>query len=460
MTTQSSHTVKAGSTVENIFRELNSAKIDYCLLRGFEELFTTTGFLEIDLLVKTDHLQQFSRVVAQLGFAPLPSWGHAPHSFFVAFDKERSDWIKLDVVTALSYGTPVRRFRFHVLEKCLQQKLNSQDIARLAPEHEFITLLLHCLLDKETIRQAHRNRLRELLTIISTDKRKRKRMPKLIRSSFFSIYNWDEICIVIEQEDWQVFLDKRSALRRRFFLQQPFSSLYRDVSARLVRRLRPVFFALRRRGDAVALLAPDGAGKSTLAGELVKDRMLKARLVYMGGNIAARNIGLPTTRWLHRRVKALNGKASRSPVGMLWKGLNFGNKLLEQWFRSCTAHYYLLRGRTVIFDRYIYDSWVHKKKNGLLKRIRRFLFEAGLPKPGLVIFLDAPGEVLFRRKGEHTPEWLEQQRQSYLSLRERIPNMKIVDADRPSDSVKSEAIAAIWEHHGRRLNQKGPWKLS
>jgi GTPase SAR1 family protein len=49
---------------------------------------------------------------------------------------------------------------------------------------------------------------------------------------------------------------------------------------------------------AVALLAPDGAGKTTLAHALRYGFYLSTRYMYMGTNPTSSTLTLPTTRWL------------------------------------------------------------------------------------------------------------------------------------------------------------------
>jgi thymidylate kinase len=215
------------------------------------------------------------------------------------------------------------------------------------------------------------------------------------------------------------------------------------------------------RGLSVALLAPDGAGKSTLAKALTRDLYLRGRLIYMGTNVDASTVGLPTTRWLHRRLKASNGKLrKRNPNWLMLKALSFVNRLLEQWYRAGAAIYYLMSGRLVVFDRYFYDSWISPARRGFntpWKRLRRTLFESICPTPDLVILLDAPGQLLYDRKHEHTPEWLEQQRRAYLGLRDRLPQMRVIDATNQAEEVKREVTALIWNE--RRL-QTGKSKMS
>jgi thymidylate kinase len=111
-----------------------------------------------------------------------------------------------------------------------------------------------------------------------------------------------------------------------------------------------------------------------------------------------------------------------------------------------------VRGRLILFDRYVYDRQLNASgKRSLKTRARRWLLSVAAPRPDLVVFLDAPGEVLYARKGEHSPEILEQQRQHYLGLREHIPQMVVVDATRDAEYVRRSVTALIWRGYARHL---------
>jgi thymidylate kinase len=75
------------------------------------------------------------------------------------------------------------------------------------------------------------------------------------------------------------------------------------------------------------------------------------------------------------------------------------------------------------------------------------------PAPDLVLVLDAPGEVLYARKGEHSADFLEQQRQQYIALRARLPEMIVVDATRDAERVRRDALAAIWRGYIAHLSR-------
>ena len=439
------------SFLDKVFASLEHASITYCVLRGFEELEIPAGNSEVDLLLAPEHLALLARVLAQHGFVALPAWGHAPHHFFLAYDRAADAWLKLDVVTALRYGAPFRTLRLDLAEACLRRRQRRAGTYVLSPADEFITLLLHCLLDKGNFREARRDRLVALWRLLSGDETLAAAALEHCERYLAPALSWDVLAQTLKGQDWQVLLQQRDGVARRLWRLDPAGSALRQLATLVLRRLRPFLFALRQRGLSVALLAPDGAGKSTLARELTRDDFLRAQLIYMGTNIDASTVGLPTTRWLHERLKARNGaaKKTRLPRVML-KALAFVNRLAEQWYRAGAALNHLLRGRLVVFDRYIYDSWLNRTPATAWKRLRRKLFEAICPRPDLVILLDAPGQLLYDRKHEHSPEWLEKQRRAYLALREHLPQMRVVDATQQAQQVKREVTEMIWNQ--RRLS--------
>ena len=105
----------------------------------------------------------------------------------------------------------------------------------------------------------------------------------------------------------------------------------------------------------------------------------------------------------------------------------------------------------VLFDRYMYDAPGNNRRLSLKSRLRRWMLVAIAPEPNLVVFLDAPGAVLYARKGEHSPEILEQQRQHYLSLQQQLPQMVVVDATNTAEQVRRKVTALIWQWYAKRV---------
>ncbi|MFQ5652424.1 MAG: dTMP kinase [bacterium] len=431
-----------------VFATLEQAGVRYALLRGYDELLNAPADVEIDLLVHRDDLLLLARTVAGLGFVETPAWGHAPHRFFVAFSTELGVWIKLDVVTELYYGHPFRHLRLKLVGACLRQRRH-EDVYLLSEEHEFLTLLLHCLLDKGRFDEKHRLRLRQLAARLREDLHLRARLGNLVQKFLSPAIDWPFIAKVLESDVWQELLHHRTALAHHLLRRARLSCVTKIITTSLARRLRPVFFMLRRHGVATVLLAPDGAGKSTLAKSLMRDKHLRARLVYMGTNIEARTVGLPLTPVLSRKLKEINQSNQRkTAMGLIIRCVNLVNTLAEHWYRCLYARYQLLRGRFVIFDRFIYDAWIQKRQKSGWKRLRRWLFDVACPEPDLVVLLDAPGEVLYARKQEHSSEWIDQQRAGYHKLSDSLPQMVIVDASQSAEAVRKEVTGLIWRRYG------------
>lgn len=216
----------------------------------------------------------------------------------------------------------------------------------------------------------------------------------------------------------------------------------------------------------VAIVGADGAGKTTIARELERRSSLPLKYLYMGANIESANVALPTSRLMLRwKLASYRRKANRLGVtdpqyvsthheahrslryGKVTSALRLANRIGEMWYRLIVASLWQLRGYTVLYDRHfaLDAQLLNKPRARLTDRLYHRLAARMSPEPTLVIFLDAPPEVLLARKGEGTKESLARRRAAYLEHGTLIKNFVRVDASRPLPDVVAEAASLIAE---------------
>ncbi len=441
----------ASDSLHRLFMALDQAEVEYSLLRGFDELLTPAVTQEIDLLLSREHRARFETAVAELGFVAWPAWGHAPHRFYVAYDAADDCWFKLDVVESLRYGSPVRCLAFDFAAEMLHRRRRRGPTWILSPEDEFLTLLLHCVLDKRHFRPAHRLRLTALWREISQEPETQKHLFSILAQK---LGRWPMLAVVqaFNLSDWDDLLRQRPRWTRRLFSRQPLAATQRTLSTIGMRRIRRLLFACRRHGLGTVLLAPDGGGKSTLAQALAQDPWLRARVVYMGGNAAVRAFRLPMRSGIERRRRATGGVSRQ--LRPLWRLLGAVHTLAEDWCRASIGCFHVLQGRFVVYDRFFYDTHLSPRAGSRRLRLRRWLLQRSCPAPDLVLLLDAPGEVLHRRKGEHSPAMLEKQRRTLKTLGENLQHFVVIDTTAGADMVRRHAIAHIWERVAMRWGRR------
>ena len=223
---------------------------------------------------------------------------------------------------------------------------------------------------------------------------------------------------------------------------------------------------------SIALIGPDGAGKTTITRMLTESGVLPFRYLYMGVSVPSSNLALPSSRLVEALKPRLRGgsretrnsgtRSSATPsrrrkiASRAWGLARLGNRLAEEWFRQIVSWYYQFQGYTVLYDRhfvldYAPEVVAPQTATSIDKRLHRWCLSHLYPRPDLVVYLDAPGEVLFARKGELTVEELERRRQAFLRVGKGLRNFVRVDATQPLEEVYRE----VTHHVVDFCNKKG-----
>jgi thymidylate kinase len=404
-----------------VLASLDDASVRWCLLRG--DAGDAARGHDVDLLVARADLARAVAVLTSCGMAPLAAYGRASHRFFLGFDPRTGSWLELDVVTELAYG-PHFCVRTRAEDDCLARRRRDGAAWALDQDDEFWALLLHCLLDKGAISEPHAKRLGRLAGSASLESPLVLVWPE--RGDRFAA-----LLAAARAGDWPAVVRQRDALVTLWRRADRPEATRRLVRGTLLRIVERPLQSWSRRGVSVALLGPDGAGKSTVAQGIESRFYFPVRRVYMG--LWQRR---ETTSGAHRVV------------------LEVALRPLVIWRHYLGSLSHRARGRLVVFDRYVYDAMI--PPTGPLVRLKRPYFRLLsrlCPAPDLVLVLDVPGRVMHARKAEHEAERLEAEREHFLGLLRRLPNAERVDADRPPEVLLDDVLDRIWRRYAARTSR-------
>jgi hypothetical protein len=416
------------SPVQAAFDALDRSAGPWCLLRGAADLAASSG--DVDVLVHPRALASARRTLAEAGFVELPSPGRGSHRFFFAYDPVGGRWTKFDVVTELAFGRH-QELPIDAAEGCLERRLAAARPPRLDSDDAFWTYLLHALLDRRRLRPIDIAQLRELAADAGADSPMATTLSPLLPGG------WTPARVIeaARRGEATVLATVGRAVRRRWVRRAPLRVGSRLVIGWASRRAGMPLAALQQGGLSVALLGPDGAGKSTIAEYLEEGAFpVPVRRVYLG---------------LYGR--GADG-GDRGPSGRF--GLAGRLAWLER--RSLGARCQQARGRLVVYDRHVLDVTVGGSGAGPKARLRRWLLAHAVPRPDLTIVLDVPGDELFRRKGEHDPATLERRREGYLELAGRMRGAAVIDASADPEIVRRAVVDRIWAAYCGRATAGAP----
>ena len=236
--------------------------------------------------------------------------------------------------------------------------------------------------------------------------------------------------------------DLRWEFLKMTILRQPLSFISRWLGAQMRRVGR---WMMPRSGMHVVFLGPDGVGKTTVI-DGVREQVAPAFLS-MKYQTFARGL--------------INNKPKASPHALPPRSLPASIIKAAWWLLCYTAGYFAsiyptkARGGLAINHRYMADAIVDPKRYrysgppDLLRWIWRVC-----PKPDMMLFLDAPPEVIQQRKTELPAEDVTRMRDAYRALAAEQNNARVIDTTQPIDATIAQVTNTILDFSAARCARR------
>jgi thymidylate kinase len=208
---------------------------------------------------------------------------------------------------------------------------------------------------------------------------------------------------------------------------------------------------LRPTGLMVAVLGPDGSGKSSVLSQCSKDLLPAFRRVQvfhlrprLGGTDSPGST--PNTNPHGQPPRGVI--TSTAKLAFLWADYTLG-----YWFKVRPQ---LVRSTLVLFDRYYHDLLVDPRRYRFASPMWLARWVGHLiPKPDLWLLLDAPPEVLHQRKTEVSFAETARQLKAYRELAGTLPDFTLVDAADSIEEVAMKCNSSVMQRMARRLEPDG-----
>lgn len=423
-----------GSHIE-LLERLDEAGICYAILHGWRTMLKKPPS-DLDLVIASSDLEKLENHLRH-SYQIVQAFRYEAFSFgFVLAVKDGANvhFITLDITSDYRWAGRV----FSKQEDLLQGRKRWNGFWVLASQKEFAFLLLKKIYEKGFVAEHQRGRLQELVGELGGE-------AGTIAWTLFGSSWGEKVVNWVIGGMWDELEAKVGQLRRVLRWQtlkrdplNPFRYWLPEVGRAWQRWCHPT-------GLCVAVLGPDGVGKSTL-------------IQHLQETLAA---AFRRTAVFHLRPNLLGRQTSNGPVTD-----PHGKAPHPWWLSLLKIPYYLadyslgylfkvrprlVHSTLVLFDRYYHDLLVDPRRYRYSDSTRPARVTCKfVPKPDLFLILDVAERELLDRKQEVSLDEMRRQREAYRQLAARVPNAILLDGSLLAEKVARNASDAVLSYLYKR----------
>lgn len=262
----------------------------------------------------------------------------------------------------------------------------------------------------------------------------------------------------IKQYD-EVFSDYKEMNRQikiSVWKKRPLITLWGKIQF-ITEKINRILIHYRKHSRTFAILAPDGAGKSSLMSQIIE----KINYYY----VSEKKVNLyhfrpqifPNLRDVGQKAKLMGEKETTTDphkfkqagtISSFFRMLYYIIDYVVGWQKRIRndVHY----DKYSAFDRYSYDLLVDPKRSRIkLPYIVRKLFVGVTPKPRIIFILSADADIIYKRKQELILEEIERQLSEYKKISKNNKKIHVMNAEKSLDILSDEVVKILFEKYAR-----------
>lgn len=445
--------------LNDFFNELNENKIKYFVIRNFERLPEINDSKDVDIFIEPSEIMVAKKLLYdiykqnQIEYYYKDVYSDVSCCYGISLSKKIS--IHIDLITSYS-SKGYEVLSFNEIYKFIKPYKNFYVI-----DEYFQGVILFIF---KQFNYSNPKLKREYREIIFNTNKNYKDFSILLEELLGKQLS-DKIIDKINDKDFDGMLgysqELTKQLKKYVLKKRPLTTLYKIVSF-IFEKITINTIKFRKLSKVFAVMAPDGAGKTTFLDNLSE----KLAYYFINSSINERvsiyhfrpSI-LPNLSAVGEKAKVMKQDTDYSnphrakPAGKLSSLV----RITYYWLDYVIGYFILTRKdlktyKFTLFDRYIYDFIVDpfRSRINLPTWVRKFYVKL-TPQPKIVFYLHADPDVIFKRKQELTLEEIKRQNEIYLDLAKSNKRFKILDANRHYDESVDEALEIILDTFCEKL---------
>lgn len=442
-------TRKHGEILFSLLSKFHKANIRYFILRNYEQLPNVNPSKDVDILIEPCKIKEANEIIQQVY-----KQHHLTHIYLVRFtwvycwrgmDINNHQSIHIDLIA----GYRMKGYEVFSFDELYQQTIEYNGFRVLNRYYEGLMVFIYKQFGYKNppLKQEYKD-------IIYTTYRQNPQFTTDLQTILGQplAKNITEAIAINDIDKMLSYSQQLTAkLKQYSFKKDPIGVLFRIIEFYWLKFQR-IILNRKKYGKTFAVMAPDGAGKTTFLNLLIEDlgfyylrEAELAHVLHFRPEILPNLGAVGEKAGVMKQDKNFTTPHRAKPAGFLSSLIRITYYWCDYvigWFIYTSKD--IQYDRFTVFDRYSYDLLVDPRRTrlGLPYWVRK-LYVVLMPQPKFTFYLDVEPEEIFRRKQELAPDEINRQVGEYRKLVRSSKRFIVLNGNRPVEQIKNDAVKII-----------------